>query len=133
MLTLPTLTLTRCASATRLTCRQVGADAQEAGEAQPPVRSVLPVADLDHQLRAYPVGVLGVLAGQRRGERRLPGGQRRQGAQQRPLVGGGDAAADPAAVVEPAAGRGYPDQQGTQAARAGAPAADHEVAGGLQL
>src|SRR5690348_6138889 len=70
-----------------LRCRLVGTQALQPGEAQPAVRGLLAVPDLDHHLGPYPGGVLAVLAGQFAGERRGVGDQRSQRGKQFALLG----------------------------------------------
>src|SRR5262245_11513000 len=69
--------------------RLVGPQPLQAREAQPAVRRLLPVPDLHHHLRAYPCGVLAVLAGQLGGERRAVDDQRPQRGEQRAFLGRG--------------------------------------------
>src|SRR5262245_26082756 len=91
----------------------------EPGEAQASVGGLVAVADLDHQLGAYPAGAFRVLAWHGAGrERRLPGGERFESVEQLLLGGAADPAADPAAEGQALRG-GHADQQATQLAGAG--------------
>src|SRR4051812_31966289 len=77
--------------------RLIRAQPQKTREPQPAVRGPVAVAHLGDQLRAYPVGAPGVLAGHGAGqERRVGAGQWREDRQQLPLGRRADAATDPA-------------------------------------
>jgi hypothetical protein len=67
------------------------------------------------------------------GERRSRRGERPEHVQQLLLAGAADAAADPSAEVQPAVRTGHADQQAAQPAGTGPPAADHVVAGAVEL
>src|SRR4051812_22497043 len=76
--------------------RLVGAQPQETRKPQPPVGGAIAIADLDHQIRTYPVRPSGILAGNSPGrERRIADRQRRQRGEQFLLRRRADAAPDP--------------------------------------
>src|SRR2546430_5740650 len=139
--TLSRLDSSNCCPSTRTSSRsgigdllgaQVWTQPLESGEAQPTVRGPLAELDFDHLLGTYPDRVFGILAGERRRERRVGNGQGPQQAEHLALVGGLDPAADPPAEDQAPRTR-YPDQQRAQRPRPRPVAADDELAGGLGL